>query len=176
MTDPSDVSLKSFFEQCYAEVRQVAAQALQHEVANHTLRPTDLVHLAYTRLCDQRNLQVADRRVLLAASAVAIRRVLVDHARSKGRLKRGPGERFRVPLDSAIILEIPADLDWIVVDEALEALEAIDTRARRLVELRVFAGCTLSEAADALRIADSTASDIWAFARAWLRRRLTEDP
>lgn len=175
MHEPADLSLKSFFEQCYAQVREVAAAALGREAPNHTLRPTDLVHLAYTRLCDQRNLQVADRRILLAAAAVAIRRVLVDHARSKGRLKRSPGERIRVPLDSAVILEIPADLDWIVVDEALDSLESIDTRARQLVELRVFAGCTLSEAADAMRIAESTASDIWAFARAWLRRRLTDD-
>jgi RNA polymerase sigma factor (TIGR02999 family) len=156
----------------YDELRKLAAARMGEEKPGQTLQATALVHEAYLRLVGGN--QPRDwngRGHFFAAAAEAIRRILVNRARDKGRLKRGGGRR-RVPLEG---LADPASAtadDLIDLDEALESLAASYPDCAELVKLRFFAGLTLSEAAEALGIAPRTADDRWAFARAWLFKAL----
>ena len=152
----------------YDELRKLAAARMAEEAAGHTLQPTALVHEAYLRLVGGSQPQEwSSRGHFFAAAAEAMRRVLVNRARDKGRLKRGGGVR-RVSLDNlSDAAAAPAD-DLLDLDEALDRLAAAYPECAELVKLRFFAGLTLGEAAAALGIARRTADDRWAFARAWL--------
>jgi RNA polymerase sigma factor (TIGR02999 family) len=156
----------------YDELRRVAAAYLARERVDHTLQPTALVHEAYIKLVDGAALRFDGRAQFFALAARAMRQILVDHARTKGRLKRGGGG-VRLTLDdnqpTPTELSIP---DLLAIDEALEKLAQLDERKARLVELRFFAGLTSDEAAEALGIARSTAAEDWRFTKAWLRREL----
>jgi RNA polymerase sigma factor (TIGR02999 family) len=154
----------------YDELRALAAAKMAAEPAGHTLDATALVHEAYLRLVGAgEGRGWSDKAHFLAVAAQAMRRVLVDHARKRLRLKRGGGRRA-VPLDG---LPAPApDDDLVALDEALDALAAEDPAKARLVELRYFAGMAEAEAADALGISRATAARHWAYARAWLYDRL----
>lgn len=157
----------------YDELRRVAAAYLGRERVNHTLQPTALVHEAYLKLVDQTSLRFEGRAQFFALAARAMRQILVDHARTKGRQKRGGGA---VGLSLSESHPTPAELslpDVLAIDEALEKLGAIDERKARLVELRFFAGLTEAEAAEALGISRSTAVEDWRFVKAWLRRELS---
>jgi RNA polymerase sigma factor (TIGR02999 family) len=160
----------------YEELRKLAASHLNREQAGQTLQPTDLVHEAYMRLLGGANPeQWGSRGHFFAAAAVAIRRILIENARRKGRLKRGGGILRRHDLDAeCAVLPEPSE-DLLALDEALEKLVAIDPRAAQLVQLLYFAGLTLPEAAITLEISLSTAGRIWAFARAWLRDEMERD-
>jgi len=160
----------------YDELRRIAAAYLVRERANHTLQPTALVHEAYLKLVDADSLRFEGRAQFFALAARAMRQILVDHARTKGRLKRGGGA---VALSLSENQPTPTELslpDVLAIDEALEKLSALDDRKARLVELRFFAGLTEAEAAEALGIARSTAAEDWRFVKAWLRRELAEEP
>jgi RNA polymerase sigma factor (TIGR02999 family) len=156
----------------YEELRQLAAQRLAHEAPGQTLQATALVHEAYLRLVGSGPEPHWDSRGhFFAAAAEAMRRILLNRARDKQRLKRGGG-RKRLDLDQ---VEIPQDTDdgqLIALDEALAQLAAEDPGAAQLVNLRFFAGLTLKEAADSLGLALRTAERQWAYARAWLYARL----
>jgi RNA polymerase sigma factor (TIGR02999 family) len=156
----------------YDELRKLAAQRLAHEAPGQTLQATALVHEAYLRLVDTEATQSWDSRGhFFAAVAEAMRRILIDNARRKGRLKRG-GERTRVDLDSAdLATEAPPD-ELLLIDEAIEKLAAEDPDAARLVKLRYFAGLSVEEAAEQAGLARSTAYEHWSYARAWLHREL----
>lgn len=167
----------------YDELRRVAGRHMAEERADHTLQATAVVHEAYFRLVGQRNLDYRDRNQFFAAAANAIRRILVDHARSRGRAKRGGGGgsgRERVTLDGAEVAAAAADagvaggVDLIDLDDALGRLAALSERAAKVVELRFFGGLSMGEAAAALGVSPRTAADDWAVARAWLRRELGE--
>ena len=149
----------------YDELRQLAAARLAGEKPGQTLEATALVHEAYLRLVgDQR---FADRRHFFRVAAEAMRRILVDHARHKQRLKAGGG-RERVPLSEAeLTVEAPAD-DLVALDEALDRFADIDPVKAELVKLRYFAGLSEEEAAAVLGISRATASRYWTYARAWL--------
>jgi len=162
-------AVQVFFQHRYADVHAIAERALKRERANHTLRPTDIVGLAFERLNNQRNLVGADDKKLLGAAAKTIRRILIDHARKK---LREPPDAMRIPLDSAVLLQIPPEIDWLTLDEALDEIERIKPLARQVAELRMFAQCTNAEAAEALGVGTETARDALEFARAWLHRRL----
>ncbi len=159
----------------YDELRRLAAQQLMGEKPGQTLNATALVHEAYLRLAGKQNEQeFANRRHFYVAAAEAMRRILVDNARRKRRLKHGGGHH-RQPLDAnAIPAPDPAE-DLLDLAEALEQLAAKDPIKAKLVELRSFGGLTMDEAAAVLDISPSTADRYWAYARAWLFRRIRDD-
>jgi RNA polymerase sigma factor (TIGR02999 family) len=152
----------------YDELRRLAAQKLAHEKPGQTLQATALVHDAYLRLVDRQQAQHWDSRGhFFAAAAEAMRRILVENARRKRRLKRG-GDRQRVDLGEVEVgPDLPRD-DILAVDEALDRLAAEDRPKAELVKLRFFAGLSLEEAAECLGISRATAARHWAYARAWL--------
>ncbi len=156
----------------YDELRKLAAARLAREAPGQTLQATALVHEAYLRLVGPDPAQPFDGRGhFFAAAAEAMRRILVERARARRRLKRGGG-RHRVRIDlEAILVEPPGD-DLLAFDEALAALASEDPTAAELVKLRAFAGLTLAEAAEALGLARRTADRDWAYARAWLAHAL----
>ncbi len=159
----------------YDELRQLAAQKLAQEKPGQTLQATALVHEAYVRLVDVDQAQHWDnRRHFFAAAAEAMRRILVENARKKKRVRHGGG-RDQLPLQEAQLLAPRPDEDVLAVDEALEQLTRIDAPAADLVKLRFFAGMTTEEAAQVLGIPARTAYRTWSFARAWLFRRLHPD-
>jgi RNA polymerase sigma factor (TIGR02999 family) len=158
----------------YDELRRLARQRLRHEQPGQTLEATALVHEAWLRLVAPG----ADpgwngRGHFFAAAAEAMRRILVENARRKGRLKHGGGQE-REELDGAEIAAPAVDDRLLELDEALTRLEAIDARKAELVKLRYFAGLTIEQAAEALSIGTSTAERDWAYARAWLFREMGE--
>jgi len=156
----------------YEELRKLAAHRLAAEKPGQTLQATALVHEAYLRLVDrERPQQWSGRGHFFAAAAEAMRRILVEAARRKGRLKAG-GSRRRVDLDGLEPGEAPSGLDLLALDEALQHLEREEPRKAALVKLRFFAGLTNEEAAQSLRVSPATAENDWAYARAWLRLRL----
>src|SRR5205085_797294 len=158
----------------YDELRQLAAARMAAESPDHTLQPTALVHEAYLRLVGPADEHRWDGRGhFFAAAAEAMRRILVDAARRKRREKHG-GDRNRVALDIAAPAAPDPRHDLVALDAALTRLAAEDPQAARLVELRHFAGLSVAEAAQALGIAPRTADRVWAFARAWLHRELTD--
>jgi len=156
----------------YEELRQLAAYKLANEAPGQTLQPTALVHEAYLRLVGSGHAQQWDGRGhFFGAAAEAMRRILVDRAREKQALKRG-GNLQRVGIDSVdLALPMPED-ELLVVDETLDRLSMVDTRAAEVVKLCFFVGLTQEEAARELGISVSTAERLWGFARAWLLREL----
>lgn len=163
----------------YDELRGLAAAYFRDERSDHTLEPTALVHEAYVRMIDVADMTWRSRGQFFVIAAKAMRNVLVDHARSRGRLKRG-GDRRRVTIsvvDAAMAGSGPPDetVDLERLDRALAELATFDERKAQLVELRFFAGLDERTAADVLGMARSTASEHWRMARAWLHRALRED-
>jgi RNA polymerase sigma factor (TIGR02999 family) len=152
----------------YEELRKLAAAKLVHEKPGQSLQATGLVHEAYIRLVDVEEVQHWESRGhFFAAAAEAMRRILVEQARRKARLKRG-GELVRHELhEFEIVTQVKHD-EIIAIDEALQKLEALNAPAAQLVKLRYFAGMTISECAEALGISPRKADQLWAYARAWL--------
>jgi RNA polymerase sigma factor (TIGR02999 family) len=148
----------------YDELRKLAAARMAAEAPGHTLDSTALVHEAYLRLVG--NQQFEGRGHFFAAAAEAMRRILVDHARSRTAAKRGGGRRVTVDLDR--LSGTDPDEDVLAVHDALDRLAAVEPRVANLVSLRYFGGRTLREAAEDLGIAPRTADAWWAYARAWL--------
>ena len=164
----------SIVEAVYQQLREIARHRLAHESPAHTLQATALVNEAYLRLQRHDAIMRLERPAFLAAAAEAMRRVLIDHARTRNRTKRGGGKR-PVLLDVAQ-LAADDDSDLIMaLDEALRRLETSDAQAAKVVELRFFAGMTVDEVAAALGISDRTVKRDWQFARAWLYEQLSED-
>jgi RNA polymerase sigma factor (TIGR02999 family) len=159
----------------YDELRKLAAQRLKQEKPGQTLQATALVHEAYLRLVDAANIQRWDSRGhFFAAAALAMRRILLNRARDKKRDKRG-GDRVRVDLDQLEIALDTSDEQLIALDEAVTQLAAEDPEAARLVNLRFFAGLSLKDAAASIGLSQRTAERQWAYARAWLYARLSQD-
>ncbi len=160
----------------YDELRNLAAARLAREAPRQSLQATELVHEAYLRLVgSDPNKHFDGRSHFFAAAAEAMRRILVDRARGRKRLKRG-GDRGRVRIDlDAVLVEPPGD-DLLALDEALTALACEDAGAAELVKLRAFAGLTLAQAAEVLGIGRRTADRDWAYARAWLLPTPSSEP
>jgi len=160
----------------YDELRKLAAIRLAQEKPGQTLQATALVHDAYLRLVNVKETQHWNSRGhFFGAAAEAMRRIVVEQARHRGRLKRG-GRRQRMDLDSACsIEEPPPSLDILALDEALTKLAATEPVKADLVKLRFFAGLTMAQAADALGVSLATAERYWTFAKAWLHSELAED-
>lgn len=156
----------------YDELRRLAAQKLAQEKPGQTLDATALVHEAYIRLVDTEQARHWNSRGhFFGAAAEAMRRILLNRARDKHRLKRGGG-RWRIDLESVQVAVDAASDDLIALDEALEALAVEDPTCADFVKLRFYAGLSSGEAAEALGIARRTADRYWAYARAWLYDKL----
>ncbi len=159
----------------YDELRKLAAQRLAQEKPGQTLQATALVHEAYLRLvAGEHPPRWNGRGHFFAAAAEAMRRILVENARRKRRLKRGGGAA-REDLDEASLAAPAVPEDLVALDEALSQLAAVDPRAAELVNLRYFAGLTIPQAAEVLGVAPRTADFLWAYARAWLLRKIEGD-
>jgi RNA polymerase sigma-70 factor (ECF subfamily) len=157
----------------YDELRALAETYLARERRGITLQATALVHEAYLRLVNQDEVQWQNRAHFFAVAAQAIRRILVDHARSHGRQKRG-GRRERVRLEDTVAVAPERDVDLIGLDEALGRLGALSARQAQVVEMRFFGGLSLAEVASVLKVSLRTVGNDWRMARAWLRHELRE--
>lgn len=174
-TNARDNTPAAELERLYETLRAIAQSHMRRERSGHTLEATAVVHEAYLRLAELDGGAWADQDHFLSIAAASIRRVLVDHARGKHRLKRG-GDAGRLTLHSGIE-DTPhggahGQIDVLAIDDALSKLAAEDEQAARLVELRFFGGMTIEQAADHLSIGRNTASRRWRAARAWLKREL----
>jgi len=156
----------------YAELRRLAKRYMRNERAGHTLQTTALIHEAYLRLIDTRQVRWQNRAHFFAISARLMRQILVDFARERGYKKRGGGAR-RVPLDEARVIGQGRDEALVAVDEALSALAGIDARKSQVVELRFFGGLSVEETAEALKVSPETVRRDWRLARSWLLRTLS---
>ncbi len=157
----------------YDQLRAVAQRALAAERPGHTLQATALVHEAYLKLVGEREIPWASRAHFYVAAAEAMRRILIDHARARGRVKRGGGGRARLTLSD--VTDLASKPDEIVrFDEAFGRLEGESSEAAAIVRLRFFAGLSVDQTAEALGVSTSTVDRRWAFARAWLYRILHE--
>jgi RNA polymerase sigma factor (TIGR02999 family) len=161
----------------YDELRRIAARKMSAEKPGQTLNATALVHEAYLRLVGSEECEKQKwdgRGHFFAAAAEAMRRILVENARRKSRVKHG-GELNRVPLDEDAVVSAPTSETLIALDEALTRFAAEEPEAAKIVELRYFAGLSIDEAADALGVSRATANRHWAYAKAWLRCELRAD-
>lgn len=162
------------FPLVYDELRRIASKLLDHESPGHTLQTTALVNEAYLKLQGQRKEDFRGRTHFLAVGAQAMRRILVDHARGRGRGKRGAGWT-RLGLHEESAISPGRDLDVLALDEALTRLETLHPRVARVVVLRCYGGLTIEETAEALGVSHGTVEQDWRLARAWLRRELEGD-
>jgi RNA polymerase sigma factor (TIGR02999 family) len=167
--DPTDAA--QLMPLLYDELRKLAAQKLAGEPAGQTLQPTALVHEAWLRMTTGQPQKWQNRAHFFAAAAEAMRRILIENARRKGRLKRG-GEQERVELDEINIVAAMPDEELLAVNEALDELSSVNARAAELVKLCFFVGLTQEQAAKEMGISVSTAERTWAYARAWLYRQI----
>jgi RNA polymerase sigma factor (TIGR02999 family) len=156
----------------YDQFRALAARHLRSERAGHTLQPTALVHEAYLKLIDQKQVNWQGRTHFFAVGAQAMRRILVDYARQRKRRKRGGGAA-RVTLDDAVALAPERDEEILALDEALKKLSELDARQGQVVEMRFFGGMSVKEVANVLGVSTRTVEGDWTMARAWLLRELS---
>jgi len=167
-----DQALERLLPIVYAELRTVAANLLRGERVGHTLQPTALVHEAYVRLLGEKAPPL-DRQHFFAVAARAMRRVLIDHARARGRQKRGGGA-VPVTLHDDVAAAVESDpIDLLALDEAMQKLESADPRRVRVVELMYFGGLSASETAEVVGVTRRTVERDWQYARAWLLREMT---
>lgn len=168
--DPA--ALESLMEAVYAELRRLARSYLRRERPGHTLQSTALVHEAFLRLINQKNVTWRNRAHFFGIAAHMMRRILVDHARSLQASKRGSGISL-LSLDDAVAGSGPRDLNLLVLDQALENLARLDPQQSRIVELRFFAGLSIDDTAEVLKISPATVKREWAIAKAWLYREMS---
>ena len=162
-----ELASRRLFSLVYDELRTIARKQLADEATGHSLRPTELVHEAYLRLSRAHGIGWTDRTQFYATVAQAMRRLLIEHARKRKRIKRGGGLR-PLPLDEA---QVPVDGDLeelVALDDALRRLREIDARAADTFELRVFAGLSIEEVGETLGTSPATVKRDWNVARAWL--------
>lgn len=172
-SDPSLVAAQ-LLPIVYDELRNLAAKYLRRERKGHTLDPTGLVHEAYLRLVDQSRVDWQGKTHFFAVSAEAMRRILIDHARTRKREKRGKDWR-RVAFDHVVSeLEI-LDTDLIDFRDGLEKLAKLDSRQARVVELRLFAGLSMEEISTVLKVSKRTIEGDWTHAKAWLRAEMSSE-
>lgn len=166
-------ALEELMPLVYGELRKIAARHLRGERRDHTLEPTALVHEAYLKMFEGTDMEWQNRAHFLGVAAHVMRHILVDHARARAAGKRGGGA-MRATLDEAIAASGERDVDLVALDDALEALRALDERQARVVELKYFGGLSIEETAEVLGVPTSRVRRDWTLARAWLRRELSQ--
>jgi RNA polymerase sigma-70 factor (ECF subfamily) len=159
-------------ELVYDDLRHLAAAYMQDERADHTLQATALVHEAYLRLVDWKNVSWENRAQFFAVAAQVMRRVLVDHARGKNAVKR-EGSQQKLALDEAVSFSTEKEFDLLALEDALQSLERVDPRQAKIVELRFFGGLSIEEAAHVLKVSVTTVKREWTIAKAWFQRELS---
>ena len=167
----NEAALERLVPLVHRELHRIAQRCMRGEKAGHSLQATALVNEAYVRLVDARRVNWQDRAHFLAMSARLMRRVLIDHARSRGYLKRGGGA-VKVTLVDGLEPTTERPLDLIALDDALEALTKLDPRKGRVVELRFFGGLSVEETASVLGVSVDTVMRDWKVAKAWLLREM----
>ena len=173
-SDGDQEALNSLLPLVYEELRRQAARFLRRERIGHTLQTTALVHEAYLKLIDQRDVNWQNRAHFFGIAAQAMRRILVDYAKARHREKRG-GANENLPLE-AVTLAVSNEksIDLEALDEALTRLSKIDERQMRIVELRYFGGLNIEETAEVLHISPATVKSDWKWAKAWLYQEMTK--
>jgi RNA polymerase sigma-70 factor (ECF subfamily) len=156
----------------YEELKRLARRYMRRERSDHTLQTTALVHEAYLKLAGQESVKWQSRSHFYGVAAQMMRRILTDHARRNLRLKRG-GANDILPLDEALVFSPEYSEELLKLDEALDRLAKLDVRQGRVVELRFFAGLTVEETAEFLRISPKTVKRDWAVAKAWLHAEVS---
>lgn len=172
-SDGDPEALERLMPAVFDELRKIAVYFFSGETPGHTLQPTALVNELYLRLANRRRVQWNNRAHFFGFAAQTVRRILVDHARGRHREKRGLGLR-PLALDEVEGHSISPNLDLVALDEALDRLAILDARQARVVELRFFAGLTVSEVAAALKVTSRTVKRDWQTARLWLHQELRE--
>ncbi|MGD0133486.1 MAG: ECF-type sigma factor [Bryobacteraceae bacterium] len=169
----SDKAVAELVVQLYSELRSLASSYLRRERSDHTLQTTALVHEAYLRLADQRDVRWKNKEQFMGVAAQLMRRILVDYSRAHGAEKRGKGfEKVFLKEAEAVAISKGKAADVVALDEALTQLAEFDPQQAHLVELRFFGGLSIEEAAGVLGISRTTAKRNWNVAKAWLAREL----
>ena len=171
-TKGDEAALSQLMTSVYPELRRIARRHLQRRPAGHTLESAAVANEAYLKLTRAGTIRCENRVHFLALCSQIIRRILVDHARSRGYAKRG-GDAVRVPLDDVLLAAQTRGIEVLALDEALESLSRIDARKGRVVELRYFGGLSVEETAEILGISPETAKRDWKMAKTWLFGQLT---
>ena len=169
--DGDEAAFQQLVPIVHEELRRLARRQMAGERPGHTLQPTALVNEAYLRLVNLKQMQWQDRAHFFAMGARLMRRILVDFARSRGYQKRGGGAK-QVSLDQALEVADGQPTDVVALNDALEALAAVDERKSRVVELRFFGGLSVEETAEVLNVSRETVKRDWTFAKMWLLRHL----
>jgi len=167
-------ALEKLIPHVYRELHRIARHHMAAERGSHTLQASALINEAYIRLVDWKNVHWANRCHFFSVGAQMMRKVLIDHARSKGSQKRG-GSAEQVVLDTSMLASSERPMDLVALDETLSRLEQFDPRKSRVVELRVFGGLTNEEAAEAMGVSVITVRRDWKLALAWLRREMLSE-
>ena len=171
LSSGDEQALAELIPQIYDELRRLASFYLQSERVNHTLQTTALVHEAYLRLVDQKQVEWSNRNHFFGVAAQMMRRILVDHARKHVSLKRG-GSFSRISLEQAAVFSRERPRELIAVDELLTRLASLDPQGSRIVELRFFAGLSLEETAEVMGLSSAKVRREWRAAKAWLTREI----
>ncbi|CAN5358244.1 ECF-type sigma factor [soil metagenome] len=156
----------------YSELRRLANSHLSNERSDHTLQPTALVHEAYIRLIGQKEIAWQDRAHFFGVASRLMREILIEHARSRSRIKRGGSLKTQISLDEAVKFSTNEPLDVLAVNEALNKLEILDAQQARIVELKFFGGLTIEEIAEVTQLSTATIKREWATARLYLGKML----
>ncbi|MBP9663209.1 MAG: sigma-70 family RNA polymerase sigma factor [Pyrinomonadaceae bacterium] len=169
MRSGGESSPEQLLELVYDDLRRLAGSYMQNERSDHTLQATALVHEAYIRLVDWKNVSWQSRAQFFAVAAGVMRNVLIDHARKRQTGKRAA---HKLVLDDAVSLPDNRQIDLLALDEVLLSLEKVDPRQARIVELRFFGGLSIAETAYVLSVSETTVRREWTFAKAWFQREL----
>ena len=167
-----DPALQALMPLVYDELHSMAKRYMKSQPSKHTMQTTELIHEAYLKLADRKEIRWENRSHFFAVAAMAMRHILVDHARSKKADKRG-GDLTTVMLDEAAAVTPERGSEIVALDDALLALEKLDERKSRVVELRYFGGLSIDETAEVLKVSVETVFRDWRFAKTWLLRELT---
>jgi len=172
-SDGDERALNQLIPLVYQELKRLARYYMRRERVGHTLQTSALVNEAYIQLVDYKKMRFKDRAHFMAVAAQAMRRVLVDHARSRRSAKRGGAERRNVSLDAAATLADERADEMIALDDALRSLAILDPRKSQIVELRYFGGLEIDETAEVVKVSAATVKREWNSARLWLHREIS---